>query len=400
LKKIIFCADGTWNGPEDKTGCSIFDALDRHGEVSSSDVTNVVKFFANLAGHVTPESLTLSSEQEKIFADGGGNVRQVAKYIHGVGDSSNPIVKFLGGAFGLGVIGRIVRGYTYISRNYVAGDEIHITGFSRGAYTARALAGMIAKVGLLNPQSYDPTNKNEAYRLGMAAWAKSKSVSLDGANRLTSLAGHMLNFVENIVAKQLPANGLIPNIPIKSVAVWDTVGSLGIPEYVDDKRYDLFRFVDNALSDKVEYGFHAMSIDEMRRDFPVTKWNDRKNIRQVWFVGAHSDVGGGYPFPQSRLSDEALGWMMKNLSSLGVEFGAPLVNAPDGQVMGQPIHTPWEMFPFADLPTSARQVDAKDTLHVSVIRRWGADLAYRPQSMAAFNQQGVGGFKVDEVRYP
>ena len=292
-KQIIFCADGTWNGPETQTGVSATDGSDNHGEVSGSSVTNVVKLFANLVGHVTPETLALQNEQEKLNTDNASNALQVAKYIHGVGDSSNPLVKVLGGTFGMGVVSRIVRGYTFISRNYVAGDAIHITGFSRGAYTARALAGMIAKVGLLNPASYDADNKDEAYRLGIAAWSRSKSITLQGAGKLTGLANTILNFAENIVASQLPADGLIPNVPIKSVAVWDTVGSMGIPEYAGDKRFDVFRFVDTKLSDKVEFGFHAMAVDEMRIDFPVTRWDDRQKIEQVWFVGAHADVGGG-----------------------------------------------------------------------------------------------------------
>ena len=89
-----------------------------------------------------------------------------------MGDSSNPVIKVLGGVFGVGIIARIVRGYTFLSRWYEPGDAIYIVGFSRGAYTARALAGVIAKVGLLNRATYDPEDKAEAYRLAVAAWAK------------------------------------------------------------------------------------------------------------------------------------------------------------------------------------------------------------------------------------
>src|SRR6185369_297540 len=172
-KRIVFCADGTWNGPEQQTGVTPIDSADDHGELNGAKVTNVVKLFANLAGRVV----------------------QIAKYIHGVGDSNSFLKKAMGGMFGMGVIARIVRGYTFISRNYEPGDEIHIAGFSRGAYTARALAGLIASVGLLNRAHYDPTDKNEAYRLGIAAWCKSKNATLSGAGKLTDLANHLLNFV-------------------------------------------------------------------------------------------------------------------------------------------------------------------------------------------------------------
>jgi uncharacterized protein (DUF2235 family) len=288
----------------------------------------------------------------------------------------------MGGMFGMGVIARIVRGYTFISRHYDAGDEIHIVGFSRGAYTARALAGMISSVGLLNRAEYDPTDKNEAYRLGVAAWCRCKNMSLHGAGRLTDVATHMLNFVGGFFAQQLDAQQLIPDVPIKSVAVWDTVGSMGIPAYAGDKRYDVFRFVDTKLSNKVQNGFHAMAVDELRGDFPVTAWESRAGIKQVWFVGAHADVGGGYSAQESRLSDIALDWMMKQLAEVGVRLATPLTYKPE-PLIGPAIHQPWSKTPFALLPRSPRQVASADTIHDSVLRRWQADSSYRPQALAA-----------------
>lgn len=71
-KRIVFCADGTWNGPEPQTGVATMDAGDEHGELSGAKVTNVVKLFANLAGRPTPETMTLRDEQEKVLADVGG----------------------------------------------------------------------------------------------------------------------------------------------------------------------------------------------------------------------------------------------------------------------------------------------------------------------------------------
>lgn len=91
-KKIIFCADGTWNGPEDPAGASVIDSNDIAGELDESATTNVVKLYANLAGQATPESIRLENEQEKISTEPA----QVAKYLHGVGDSRNFILKVLG----------------------------------------------------------------------------------------------------------------------------------------------------------------------------------------------------------------------------------------------------------------------------------------------------------------
>src|ERR1700710_1995534 len=103
-KAIIFCADGTWNGPEEQTGTSVADGDDDAGELTGDTVTNVVKFYSNLAGRATPETLRLKDEQEKRLIDATGNTVQIAKYIHGVGDSDNLIRKVMGGVFGMGVI--------------------------------------------------------------------------------------------------------------------------------------------------------------------------------------------------------------------------------------------------------------------------------------------------------
>ncbi|MEJ0018488.1 MAG: DUF2235 domain-containing protein [Acetobacteraceae bacterium] len=145
-KTIIFCADGTWNGPGSLTG-----------DDTAGPTTNVFKLFVNLEGRSTTETALLANEQESSLVDADGTVVQVAKYIHGVGDSGNFLVKALGGTMGAGLITRIVRGYTFISRNYLPGDSIVIVGFSRGAYTARALGGLIAAQGLLDARHHDLT---------------------------------------------------------------------------------------------------------------------------------------------------------------------------------------------------------------------------------------------------
>lgn len=384
-KNIVFCADGTWNGPEERTGSSVTEAADAAGEVPEAAITNVLKLFANLAGQPTAATAALKNEQERVSLDAQGNPAQVAKYIHGVGDSSNPVIKALGGVFGVGLISRVIRGYTFISREYEPGDAIYICGFSRGAYTARALAGTIAKVGLLDRTTYDTADKEKAYRLGLAAWAKSKTLSLEGHGLLDSMARHILDFSLNVIALPLKDKNLVPVVPIKAIGVWDTVGSMGIPKYVEDQRYDVFRFADLDLSPRVEHGFHAMAIDEMRVDFPVTRWSERAGVEEVWFVGAHADIGGGYKDSESRLSDVALGWMVCKLGNVGLRFSNPLASRPQPLSVGPAIHEPWTKFPFDKLMKSARKVEHKDTVHDSVIKRWKDDSqaapAYRPEAL-------------------
>ena len=158
-KNIVFCADGTWNGP-----------TEADDDDKSARATNVFKLFLNLAGQDEPGTYKLANEQERTLRGSDGGVLQASKYLHGVGDSDNFLVKVLGGSVGAGLITRIVRGYTFISRNYAQGDKIFIVGFSRGAYTARALAGVIAAKGLLDATKVDLRDKEKAYRLGAAVW--------------------------------------------------------------------------------------------------------------------------------------------------------------------------------------------------------------------------------------
>ncbi|HTD03865.1 DUF2235 domain-containing protein [Undibacterium sp.] len=395
-KNIIVCADGTWNGPAAAGGAEAADGNGGLGEFSTPPITNVVKVFGNLMGYSVPATIGLADEQEISYSSAAGEVQQVAKYLHGVGDSANLLNKLLGGVFGMGIIARIVRGYTFISRQYKPGDAIHIVGFSRGAYTARALAGMIARVGLLDPRTYDPEDKAAAYRLAIAAWAKSKSVSISPGSVLSEISTTFVNFLQAFVAAGLSADQLIPNVPIKTVAVWDTVGALGVPTYLQGERYDLFRFVDNQLSSLVESGFHAMAIDELRIDFPVTQWAARNGVVQRWFVGAHADVGGGYAEDESRLSDIALDWMMKKLKSEGVLFVNPLPHLPMPEVLDVPIHTPWTKPPFDALGQSPRKVQLTDFMHPSVFARWSADAGYRPPAMQDFLNKPAGSFHILE----
>jgi len=331
----------------------------------------------DLAGLVTPETVALPAEQEKVCAGVGGLPVQVAKYMHGVGDSSNLALKALGGVFGAGVVVRIVRGYTYISRNYAPGDAIHVVGFSRGAYTARALAGMICAVGLLNPRKYDAADKFNAYLLGFGAWLKARGVVFGGGGPLSRLVTGLVHRTELLASRLLFSRGdFITGIPIQSVAVWDTVGSMGLPLYIQGQRRDAFSFVDTKLNSSVTHGYHAMALDERRRDFPVTRWVARQGVEEVWFSGCHSDVGGGYPPGETGLSDLALAWMMARLQAHGVSFAPNLPVKPDLTHYAQDFHTPWDSPPF-DIDPRPRTPAATDTFDPTVRRRWEECAPYR-----------------------
>lgn len=370
-KNIIFCADGTWNCPQQD---------DNHD--GCADPTNVFKLFLNLQGTLSTASLLAANEQEKQWQDGA--VTQIAKYLHGVGDSRNWINKTLGGNFGAGIISRIVRGYTFISRHYEPDANIYILGFSRGAYTARALAGLIVSQGVLSQRLC--ADQELAYRSGAQAWYRYRQTGMKDCSYLQRLAEISANLPAFIAHGELKAEDLVAVERIAAVAVWETVGSLGLPDYTAEGREDVFKFVDLKLSPKVERGFHAVSLDEQRTDFTPTLWEPDTHVLQMLFAGAHSDVGGGYPSVnnESGLSDITLQWMTEQLRGRGICFSAqaaiPLQPDPGGKA-----HKPWKASPW-NLPgfrSRPRKLPDGLLLHPSIQQRMELAAVYGdPQEKA------------------
>ena len=333
-KNIVFCADGTWNNPNED-----------ENQDHTADPTNVYKLFTALDGALSPESLLLADEQEKALMEGGATT-QIAKYIHGVGDSRNPIIQLMGGAFGAGIISRIVRGYTFISRNFSPGDRITITGFSRGAYTARALAGLIASQGLLDATI--TSDKETAYRCGAEAWYRFRQATVTNPFSLAHLAEIVSDLPAFLSQDSLTDADFVPVGQIMAVGVWDTVGAMGFPDYASGgKREDAFKFADTKLSAKVQHGFQAVALDERRSDFSPTLWDPDDRILQVLFPGAHGDVGGGYPADhhENGLSDAALEWMQGQLAQVGVRFKTGWVVGIQPDTSGT-AHQPWSHLPW------------------------------------------------------
>jgi uncharacterized protein (DUF2235 family) len=354
-KNVIFLADGTWNSPDQDQDAD-----------GSPDYTNVYKLFLALEGTDAAGAMKSEREQEKQWR--GGSKVQVAKYIHGVGDSSNPIMKIMGGTFGSGIIARVVRGYTFISRNYEAGAHVYIAGFSRGAYTARALAGLIVSQGLLGPQITQ--DKELAYRCGKEAWYRYRAASKNRPNIFVRAVEALAHPRELFTRDVLKDSDLTPVDRIASVAVWDTVGAMGLPNYKKDARLDNFKFADTQLSGKVTKGFHALALDEMRVDFTPTFWDAAANVTQVLFPGAHADVGGGYPSnrAESGLSNGALRWMIEMLEGAGVRCAAGDVKAFAPNAAGT-AHKPWAHGPWPKLPQRSRQFTPGMAEHPSIAER-------------------------------
>lgn len=264
MKNIIFCADGTWSHPTDT------------GTVSEGD-TNIYKLFKAL-----PTTAT-----------------QSPRYDDGVGAGGTLISHLLGGAFGAGLFNKIKEGYTVIAHDYDDGDQISLFGFSRGAYTARSIAGMLMCCGL--PATLTDQAISDAFDTYRAS-----PQSPDRAARKAALEKNYGN----------------QPVEIAMVGVWDTVGSLGIPSLIGDVDPILYGFLDTKLSPCIKAAYQAISIDERRRPFPPTLWDSAEipgqTLEQVWFAGCHSGVGGGCP--KAGLSDITLKWMMGKCIKHGLEI--------------------------------------------------------------------------------
>lgn len=319
-KTIVFCADGTWNGPDKDDKAPDGNAPIGDGGCDPQ-LTNVCKLFAWLSGDLQPKGRAWGGlEMEKALVDPGtGQAVQVAKYVHGVGDSSKLPDRIVGGAFGVGVTARIARGYTYISRNYVAGDRIVIVGFSRGAYTARALAGLIGGEGLLTPD-LAAADDNTRFDTAAAAWFRWRYGKDNLFQKLLDFGTELIEWRAAFAkARQLSAASFVP-VKIAAVAVWDTVGAMGIPVNRGAGVADLFRFCDTTLNQNIALGVHTVALDEQRDVFAPTLWDDDPRVTQALFPGDHCDIGGGHP--EHGLSDSPLGWVVDRLqqSDVGVRF--------------------------------------------------------------------------------
>jgi uncharacterized protein (DUF2235 family) len=360
MKRIVVCFDGTWNKPADEAL-----AVDQRVE------TNVRRFYQSITDR------------------GSDGAKQVKWYDEGVGTQWYD--RYIGGAIGTGLELNIIQGYEFLAKEYEDGAEVYVVGFSRGAYTARALAGLIASEGVLTPEL--TIDKELAYRAGAEAWYqyRQKTAPRSKLARLWEVASDLPRFLSE---KSLKATDFVPVDEIAAVAVWDTVGALGIPRFKGNGRVDAFRFCDTKLSKKVIRGFHAVALDEQRCDFESTLWDSAPKVKQVVFPGAHCGVGGGYPMigNESGLSDGGLRWMMDQLTDVGVCFSArePYQIAPShlGIAHKPWLHSPWNYPGVTISPRSfPKDMEQHQSIElrmreVGVIQEPGeAAMAYDPASL-------------------
>lgn len=281
-KRIILCSDGTGNSGGKGRG------------------TNVWRLFCALDLNPNPKR---------------GDVVQIALHDDGVGTDDNRFWKLLGGIAGLGLKRNLIELYSFLARNYqgkvpnsnTEADEIYIFGFSRGAYTARVLAGLIGLCGVPQLSRLHGETLEEVCNKAITLLRRSFK-RFGGTHQATN--GAVAKFRSRYSWNQGEAS-------IKFLGVWDTVDAYGFPieEIADfwDWAIYPFKFPDQKLGKHVIKAAHALSIDDERLSFQPTLWDvkgeeDPSRIQQVWFAGVHSNVGGGYP--KDGLALIALKWMM------------------------------------------------------------------------------------------
>ncbi len=265
MKRIVLCFDGPWDMP-----------VDFGLAAKKRSETNVSRFYDSLA---------------PVGSDG---VVQQAWYNEG--DRPN-YMNHRSGSFGLGLDRNILDGYCHLVNTYQTGDEVFILGFSRGAYAARSMVGMIRNCGLVRKE-FSPQSALVGYGI--------YRTRIDGPDSITAHAFR---------------DSFSRPLTIRFLGVWDTVGELGIPSHVAARlNHDLYKFHDTALSKIVENAYQALALDEHREAYQACLWDSpakpHQTVEQRWFVGAHADVGGGYP--ERELSDLALYWMQEKAAALGL----------------------------------------------------------------------------------
>lgn len=328
-KKISLYLDGTFNTPDSQTNVYKLFSLTK-GYATGPDLTDlenpkwkkILKALINKFNDYDIDHTSLDTEYTALRSE-----KLVRYYDPGVG--TRFLNRLRGGAFGKGISENISQAYDFLCHVWEPGDEIYVFGFSRGAYTARSLVGLLNLVGLLDHKlSRDPQNRKIVIDY-LHAYIQylHQQTQFDLQYRDTKPSEP----IKPRLLKNIPE--WRQNTPVKFIGVWDTVGSLGIPNrfksFLAGFTFNVQETLGNTeICSNVEYAYHAMAIDEHRIDFKVTPWTyakqstdlpaKLKKVEQMWFVGAHSNVGGGYK--GNFLSDISCEWMQSNATLAGLEF--------------------------------------------------------------------------------
>jgi uncharacterized protein (DUF2235 family) len=328
--------------------------------------------------------------------------QQLVYYSQGVGIRFGEKVR--GGVEGYGLDIEIIDAYTWLVQVFETGDEIFVFGFSRGAYAARSVSGLISKCGVLKPGA--PLSIEQLYaRYRRRTDRTIRQLQAGGPSSYAKLEERW------IAGYCIPTN-------IKFVGVWDTVGSLGNPLTSLRRNVIRYLFLDTHLYHSNEFAFHALALDEHRRQFEPTFWtrtvdNDAaqdahsrmlEQVEQRWFVGAHANVGGGYP--SDVLAQAPLKWLMDKAAAHGLRFRsdfkvdpadptAPVADSYTSfgpallRLFSKRFYRPVGAEPTVGTKRTTSRIN--ETIDASVFERWRSNPAYRPPNLQAWAER----FKLD-----
>lgn len=317
-KKLIVCCDGTWMDAD----------------------SGWVKGKNGHSGYPqTPSNVTRIARAMKDQDD--AHHQQIVYYQSGIGTGIGLYDHLVGGGTGAGLSENIREAYAFLVSNYSEHeklkqpDSIFLLGFSRGAFTARSIGGFIGAVGILkkvtmpffyeifqdwanagNPK-HPPRFFGTYYKLNPELEKVQPAPEFIG--KKDKINEYMQSYREILLSLNLTQE-----VNVKCIGVWDTVGALGIPINPILQRLLPFlpsfireyRWFDTTIDDHIENAFQALGLDERRFPYSPAVWerpdNGRTNLKQTWFAGAHSNVGGSYT--DQGMADIALVWMMDQLT--------------------------------------------------------------------------------------
>lgn len=368
----IFC-DGTWNSPTMKQPTHVT-RLFNHTRQTNAQHTHYFK--------------GVGAEDTK------------------VGILSTALMKIGGGAFGWGLNDNIKQAYAALCEQYEAGDEIFIFGFSRGAYTARSLAGMIRKCGILaNPT---PDALEDAFKLYRKPGIENHPDALHILHARRKLSPRFATSRADMEWRAVNAWHTDPaemtKVEIAYLGIWDTVGSLGIPApllgpvaTLWNKKY---QFHDTLLSSLVKSARHALALDERRVFYRPALWNnleasqddeglnkgnrtETRPYQQVWFTGTHAIVGGSAPKARA-LTGQTMLWIAEGAQQAGLEINMDdlLDRVPDPMANSHTLDQPPWLYTVAGNFLKWRKGPGHPIdLHPSADMRIKGRRDYRPRSL-------------------
>lgn len=353
-RNLVLCLDGTSNEPE-------------------TDATNVARMF---------EAAT-KDESQLVYYDPGVGTMGARGAVTALGRRATRVAGLVGG---FGVKDNIEEAYTWLMQHWQPGDQIYLFGFSRGAYTARAVAGTLRTVGLLRPGAENLV----PYAIKLYAKSGKDDPTDDEEKDFWRIrSGFTLKFGNPAFPRPFDST----QKQVRFLGVWDTVKSVGWLNW--KARFEQARWPFTAKLPNVDIARHALAIDERRRPFPAYRFDPEVvaasggRFLEMWFAGVHSDVGGQYD--DHKLSDLAFLWMVEESTAVGMRVEKKAVHRLVGVRWNQPLPTDLHMGRLHPNPKKwilaggwrARHVLPGDHVHPSVRLRIDATAdtpsPYRPK---------------------